>query len=184
MTARPALAALGWRIAADVNRTVGGGLASIELMRQSFGRTGWLRDADHALLVAVSRFTPGTNVLAYCAALGWMAHRASGVAVALVASSLPSAVLITVASALVVRLVSYPAVRVALAAATLLAAGLVLSSAWALLRPHALGPRRLWAASTVLVALALSLGLGWTPVRVLLVAAVWGGLLPPREDEL
>jgi chromate transporter len=182
MSGRPALAALGWRIAADVNRTVGGGLASIELMRQSFSRIGWLRDADHALLVAVSRFTPGTNLLAYCAGLGWMAHRAAGVAVALVASSLPSALLVTVASAIVVRLVSNPVVRLVLAAATLLAAGLVLSSAWALLRPHVLGPRRLWASSTVLVALALFLGLGWTPVRILLAAAVWGAFLPPREN--
>jgi chromate transporter len=179
---RPTLAALGWRIAADVNRTVGGGLASIELMRQSFSRTGWLRDADHALLVAVSRFTPGTNVLAYCAGVGWMAHRAAGVAVALVASSLPSAVLITVASAVVVRLVSNPVVRLVLAGATLVAAGLVLWSAWALLRPHVLGPRRLWASGTVLMALVLSLVFGWTPVRVLLLAAVWGALLPPREN--
>ncbi len=179
----PTLAELGWRIAADVNRTVGGGLASIELMRQSFSRTGWLRDADHGLLVAVSRFTPGTNVLAYCAGLGWMAHRAAGVATALVASSLPSALLITVASAIVSRLVSNPVVRLVLAAATLLAAGLILSSAWALLRPHVRGPRRLWAAGIVLVALALSLGLGLTPVRVLLVAAAWGALLPPREGE-
>jgi chromate transporter len=183
VTARPTLAELGWRIAADVNRTVGGGLASIELMRQSFSRTGWLRDADHALLVAVSRFTPGTNVLAYCAGVGWMAHRTAGVAVALVASSLPSALLITVASAIVVRLVSNPVVRLVLAAATLLAAGLILSSAWALLRPHVLGSRRFWAAGIVLVALALSLGLGVTPVRILLVAAVWGAVLPPREGE-
>jgi chromate transport protein ChrA len=104
------------------------------------------------------------------------------VAVALVASSLPSALLVTVASAIVVRLVSNPVVRLVLAAATLLAAGLVLSSAWALLRPHVLGPRRLWASSTVLVALALFLGLGWTPVRILLAAAVWGAFLPPREN--
>jgi chromate transport protein ChrA len=183
VSGRPTLAALGWRIAADVNRTVGGGLASIELMRQSFARTGWLRDADHALLVAVSRFTPGTNVLAYSAGLGWMAHRAAGVSVALIASSLPSAVLITVASAIVARLVSHPVVRLALAAATLLAAGLILSSAWALLRPHVTGSRRLWAAAVVLGALGLSLGLGLTPVRVLLMAAVWGALLPPREGQ-
>ncbi|HEY6508607.1 MAG TPA: chromate transporter, partial [Vicinamibacterales bacterium] len=125
----------------------------------------------------------GTNVLAYCAGLGWMAQRALGVAVALVASSLPSALLITVASAVVVRLVSNPVVRLVLAAATLLAAGLILSSAWALLRPHVRGPRRVWAAGIVVGALGLSLGLGLTPVRVLLVAAVWGALLPPPEGE-
>jgi len=181
VTARPTLAALTWRIAADVNRTVGGGHAAIELMRRSFARSGWLRDVDHALLVAVSRFTPGTNVLAYSAGLGWMSHRLGGVAAALLASSLPGALVVTVSSLIVSRLARYSAVRMALAAATLVAAWLILSSAWALVRPHVLGARRLWAIGTALAAVGL-FAAGVTPVRVLLVAAAWGLLFPVRGD--
>ena len=71
----PSLRALGWLVVRDVNRTVGGGMAAMELMRRSLARRGWLDDGEHGVLVAVSRFTPGTNVLAYCAALGWTHQR-------------------------------------------------------------------------------------------------------------
>ena len=50
-------------------------MASMELLRRTLGARGWLTDEGHALLVAVSRFTPGTNILAYCAALGWQLGR-------------------------------------------------------------------------------------------------------------
>ena len=89
-TTRPSLSAMGWRLAKDVNRTLGGGMASIELIRRSFERRGWLDETRHALLVAVSRFTPGTNVLAYSAALGWLVHGAAGAAVALAVGSIPA----------------------------------------------------------------------------------------------
>jgi chromate transporter len=182
VSARPRLAAMGWQLAKDSNKTLGGGMASIELIRRSFSSRGWLGDEEHGLLVAVSRFTPGTNVLAYCAALGWNAHRARGVVVALVAASVPGSLAVTLASAIVARLVSSPAVRVGLAVATLVAAGLILFSAWALVRPHVLGPRRLWSLA-IAVATAALFAAGITPVRVLLVAAVWGALTPAREEK-
>ena len=62
--------AAGWW-SRDVNRTVGGGMAAIELLRRSLTRRAGSTSGEHGVLVAVSRFTPGTNVLAYCAALGW-----------------------------------------------------------------------------------------------------------------
>jgi chromate transporter len=180
VSARPGLAALGWQLAKDSNKTLGGGMASIELIRRGFSSRGWLDDDEHGLLVAVSRFTPGTNVLAYCAGLGWNAHRAQGMAVALVAASVPSSLLVTLASAIVARLVSSPAVRIGLAVATLVAAGLILSAAWALVRPHVLGRRRLWSIAIAITTAGL-FAAGVTPVRVLLVAAVWGALTPARE---
>ena len=177
---RPPLSAVAWRLGLDANSTLGGGMASIELIRRSFERRGWLDETGHALLVAVSRFTPGTNLLAYCAGLGWLANGAAGAAVALAVASLPGAVIVTAFSAVIARLVAWPMVRVGLAAATLLAAALILSSAWALVRPHLSGPRRAWAL-TFAVAAAASFASGITPIRVLLIAAVIGALAPPRE---
>jgi chromate transporter len=181
VTGRPSLAALAWQIGLDANRTLGGGMASIELIRRSFEKRGWLDETGHALLVAVSRFTPGTNLLAYCVGLGWLVHRGAGAALALAGASIPGAVIVTVFSALVARLVAWPMVRAGLAAATLVAAVLVLSSAWALMRPHVFGARRVWALSFAVLAAAIFVS-GVSPIRVLLIAAVLGALSPPRED--
>ena len=55
----------------DANRTLGGGLAAMELLRRTASRAAGCDDAEHGVLVAASRLTPGTNVLAYCVGLGW-----------------------------------------------------------------------------------------------------------------
>ena len=89
MTGRPSLPTMGWQMVKDANRTLGGGMPAIEVMRRSFTRRGWLDDTGHGLLVAVSRFTPGTNLLAYCA--GWGGHRRiGGMAVAASGASIPA----------------------------------------------------------------------------------------------
>ena len=78
----------------DANRTLGGGMASMELMRRTFAQRGWIDDSEHALLVAVSRFTPGTNVLAYCAGARLVAGaRDRRRAVALAAASVPGSLI-------------------------------------------------------------------------------------------
>lgn len=186
MPESPQLGQIGWLVARDVNRTFGGGWAAIELLRRSCVRRGWLNDSGHAVLIAVSRLTPGTNLLAYTTGLGWTWGRLPGAIVALVASSLPSAVMIATLSATLARIDERPAIQFVLGIATLAASVLVLSSAWFLLRPYVRHARRAWLAIAVAVALTLSL-LGATPVRVLLTLAVWGALTPdrrPRSGEL
>ena len=76
----------------DVNRTLGGGFASMELLRRTFIANGSLDEMGNAGLVAVSRLTPGTNILAYCVGLGWSLHRWPGAMAALVAASLPAVI--------------------------------------------------------------------------------------------
>jgi chromate transporter len=171
---------VAWVVARDVNRTVGGGVASMELMRRSLGARGWLTDAEHALLIAVSRLTPGTNLLAYCATVGWTRHGLPGAVATLTAASLPSAVIAALLSAVLARVDGLPAVQVALAVLGLVAAALVLSAAWHLLAPFVRGRRPWWTAFGMAAAGALALA-GVTPIRVLLVLAVWGALTPERE---
>lgn len=168
---------LAWVVARDVNRTVGGGIAAIELLRRSFDGRGWVDASTHGLLVAVSRLTPGTNILAYCAAAGWRLHGWRGMLTALVAASLPGSLLIYALAATLVRLDRYLVVRMALSVGTLIAAALVFASAWALLKPYVRSTRR--ASAFVIVGIAAALAIvGWTPVRVLLVCAIVGALLP------
>ena len=125
----PSLQDLTWLVFRDVNRTLGGH-ASMELLRRTLGARGWLTDEEHALLVAVSRLTPGTNILAYCVALGWQVARWDGALVSLAAASAPASVVIALLSATLVQVDQHPIVRMAIAVALIVAAVLVFSTAW------------------------------------------------------
>jgi chromate transporter len=169
---------LAWLVLRDVNRTIGGGFAAIELMRRSAARDGWLDDRGHALLTAVSRLTPGTNVIAYSVGLGWLVSGWLGAAVALLAASVPASIIITVLAATIARIDQYPVVRLIVAVGVLVATALVAASAWQLVRPYltrAAAPR---AALIAAVAVVLML-IGATPVRTLLVAAAIGAFVGP-----
>jgi chromate transporter len=170
---------LAWIVARDVNRTVGGGMAAMELLRRSFDARKWVDGSTHGVFVAVSRLTPGTNILAYCAAVGWRLQGWPGTLAALAAASIPGALIVFGLAATLVRLDRYPVIRVALSVGMLVAAALVLSSAWSLLKPYLQSGR--WRIALLMGALAGGLYLaGLTPVRVLLVCASAGALLPVR----
>lgn len=169
----PSIRQLFWAVARDVNRTFGGGYAAMELMRRTFTRQGWLDDAGNALLMAVSRLTPGTNVLAYCVGLGWRLRGTAGAMAALVGGSLPASILIAVLAATVARVDQYRSVQIAIAVGSAIAVVLVFSAAWHLLRPYMFRPGRARTGVIVLVTVALLL-LDVTPVRILLVAAAVG----------
>ena len=182
---KPSLREIAWLVFYDVNRTLGG-LASMELLRRSLGARGWLTDQGHGLLVAISRVTPGTNILAYCVALGWQLAHWRGALVSLIAASVPASILIALLSATLARIDQYPLVRAVIAIALIVATLLVLSAAWNLLRPYVKGKSavRTGIIAAIVVGLAL---LQVTPIRVLLAAAVVGVMMaspePPRAAE-
>lgn len=165
-----------WLTLRDNLRTLGGGLAAMELMRRTAVRRGWLDDADNGVLVAASRLTPGTNVLAYCAGFGWRLHGAVGATAAVLAASVPGAVIVAALTAGLVEIDHFRSVRMLLALGTLVAAVLVLSSTWPLVRPHIRPGTRRWAAIIIVIAIVTML-LGATPVRTLLLAAAAGALI-------
>jgi chromate transport protein ChrA len=194
----PSLGELVSAIAYEANRTVGGGLVSIELLRRRFTARGWIDALSHGVFVAVSRFTPGTVVLAYVVMLGWRFHRWRGVLPALAVASVPGSLIVLALAATLAKIDRYATVRALLAVGILAASVLVLASAWHLIRPYLAkreGPKggapetgqprgghydaharvRVLVVAAVAVALAL---LGATPVRVLLVAAVVSMALP------
>jgi chromate transporter len=169
---KPSLKELTWFVARDVNRTLGG-LASMELLRRTMGDRGWLSADSHALLVAVSRITPGTTILAYCTALGWVFHGWQGAAVSLAAASIPASLLIAILTATLERIDQHPVVRVLIAVGLVIATLLVLSAAWNLLRPYVKETTAVRTGVIVMVAVGLMLA-GITPVRIMFVAAVVG----------
>ena len=175
-------------VAYEANRTVGGGLVSIELLRRRFTARGWIDAAAHGVFIAVSRFTPGTVVLAYVVMLGWRFHRWRGALLALAVASVPASLIVFALAATLAKIDRYAAVRTLLAVGILVASVLVLASAWHLIRPylakaqglpkggHDVDSRvRAFVVGAVAIVLVL---LGATPVRVLLVAAMVSMALP------
>jgi len=166
------LRTLGWLVFYDVNRTLGG-LASMELLRRSLGARGWMTDEGHALFVAISRLTPGTNILAYCVALGWQLAHWRGALISLAAASIPASILIALLSATLAQIDQYPLVRAIIAIALIVATLLVLVAAWNLLRPYIKGTNAVRTGIIAAIVVVLVL-MKVTPVRILLVAATFG----------
>jgi chromate transporter len=93
----PTLAAIARVFARHANTTFGGGSATIAVLRrQLVVRQAWLDDTEFDLGYALSRLTPGTNLLAFCTAAGWTARRWPGAVIALLAASLPYSILAVV----------------------------------------------------------------------------------------
>jgi chromate transporter len=160
----------------DVNRTLGGGLASMELLRRTFIANGSLNDEGNAGLIAVSRLTPGTNILAYCVALGWSLYRWEGSVAALAAASVPASLVICVLTMALVRVHEHAVVQMLLAIGVLIATLLVFSSAWSLLRPYLRRPA-MARVSIVAIAASAMLVADVTPVRILLLSAALGAAI-------
>ena len=175
----PSLRELVSSVAFETNRTVGGGLVSIELLRRRFTARGWLDAAVHGVFIAVSRFTPGTVVLAYVVMLGWRFHRWIGALLALAVASIPASLIVFALAVTLARVDQYATVRALLAVGILVAGVLVLGSAWHLVRPYLTRESGIRLTMIALIAVALVIA-GATPVRVLLVAAVVSAALPVR----
>ena len=76
------------------NTTFGGGYVTMAMLgRELVDLRRWITSEDYALAFALSRVTPGTNVIAFCAAAGWLVLGVSGAVAAVFASCAPSAAL-------------------------------------------------------------------------------------------
>jgi chromate transporter len=76
------------------NSTFGGGLPTIAaLQRELVEQHEWLSPEDYALAFSLARITPGTNVIAFCAAAGARIMGLRGALAGVLAETAPSAVL-------------------------------------------------------------------------------------------
>lgn len=182
---RPTLAAIAGVFARYANTTFGGGSATIAVLKdQILAKRGWINDADFDLSYALSRLTPGTNLLAFCTAAGWTTRRWLGAVVALLASSLPCSLLAVVVTMFYTELHGSTLFQAALRGALAAAVAIMGSTAWVFAQPHVkAAPRK--ALVIVPCAVALSLLGQLSPVKILLLAAAAGIAWPvePRAPE-
>jgi chromate transporter len=180
MTKLP-LARVFWTYFRLGNTTFGGGDPTMAaLQRELVDRHGWLKTEDHGLAFGLARVTPGTNVLAYCAATGWMLARLPGAFLAVAAVCAPAAVLAVWFVAAYETWVSIAAVNAAVSGIVAAAAGMMTAAGVSIIRSRATGPWR-WP-GLLLVAAAVTLTRTGTlsPFLVLVAAGIAGFLIGER----
>lgn len=171
----PRLREIGWLFLRIGNTTFGGGDPTMAaLHREMVERLGWITAEQYGLCFSLARITPGTNVLAFCAASAWLAGRWAGAIVAVTAACVPSAVLAVVLVHSYEAWSANAAVRAAVGGMTASVVGMMLASALLLFRSQT-RDAGLARGLLITVGSAVLVGwLGWSPVPVLALAAAAG----------
>lgn len=182
--AGPTLLGLARVLAASGNSTVGGGTATIvEIERDLIDRRGWISRVESRTAYAISRLTPGTNLLAYCVAVGWRLGGGPGAAVALFAVSLPGAVSAVLLTYALARWKTHPAVAAALAALLAAAVAIMIGAIWAMLRPFFRAREWPLPLAFALGGLLLAAFTSVSPLAILITAAAVGAAIPVSGSE-
>jgi chromate transporter len=166
------LAVLFFRL---VNFTFGGGDPTMAaLQREVVDQRNWLPPEKYGLAYALARVTPGTNVLAFSAAIAWFIRGWLGAVVAVMAGTIPCTILVVWLTYGYQQLKTNQFAVWAIEGMLASAVGMMLAAAWTLIRPEM--RRKTWFRTCVLAggAAVLSAGFGLVPIEVLALAAVLG----------
>jgi chromate transporter len=157
------------------NTTFGGGDPTITaLQRELVERRRAISPEQFAMVYALARITPGTNMLAFCAGAGWLLRGWRGAMLAVAAVTVPSSLLGIFLLEMFERLLANPMAALSIGAMIAAAVGLMFAGAWLLARPH-LTARS--AVRTILIASGafLAVWMNWlSPVQVLAAAGAVG----------
>jgi chromate transporter len=164
------------------NLTFGGGSATIAVLhRELVAKRGWIDESPFGLCYALSRLTPGTNLLSFCTGIGWLLRRLPGAIVALLAASVPCSVLAVILTMLFDQWSHNSAGGIAIHGAMAAVVGITVTTSWSISKPYIRLTNWLRQLLFIGAAFALNAFLSVAPVRVLLVAAIIGFFLPLRE---
>ncbi len=149
--------------------------------RELVSRKGWISADQYGLSYGLARITPGTNLLAFCAAAGWFIRRLPGALIVVAAVTVPSAVLAVILTHSYQQLRAHPAAMGAFNGMVAAAVGMMAAAAWLLIRSQAAGSSWLRPVMLVAGALILSLGFSVSPIPVLALAAIAGFVWPEPD---
>ncbi len=180
---RPSLGSIASVFARYANTTFGGGSATIAVLRrQIVEHRAWVEPSEFELAYALSRLTPGTNLLAFCTASGWIARRGRGAIVALLAASLPCSILAVLITVFYDQLHGNVVFEAALAGALAAAVSIMAATAWVFAEPHVRAAP--WKAAIIVPGtVAIRLGAQLSPIAILAIAAVVGLAWPVAKPE-
>jgi chromate transporter len=182
-TSRPRLIEIVSVFARYGNLTFGGGSATIGvLQREIETKRPWITRDQFRLCYGLSRLTPGTNLLAFCTAVGWLTRGWPGAAVALVAASLPCSLVAVAVTALFELWTRNPWAKVALHGALAAAVGIIFYTCWHLTRSNLRRSNWVRLACVLAAFIMLQSVFALAPIRVLLVAAAVGAIWPKESN--
>jgi chromate transporter len=124
---------------------------------------------------------PGTNLLAFCVAVGWSLLGWPGALLAVLSLSVPSAALVIWFTRLYEAWHTHPLAQTVIRGLLAATIGIIVASAWALVRPALTSSK--WLRPVVIVTGAMILALRYSvpPLRVLALAALVGLIWREKE---
>ena len=186
---RPTLAALTGVFFKVGNTTFGGGPPTMAALQRVFvDRYGWLTNEEYGLSYALARVTPGTNVMAFCAATGWQILGWGGAIAGALSPTLPSAVIAVLITIGYENWRTNPLAFAAINGTVAAVAGMMLATVYSLVKPHVGGLRGASLIRSVR-AIAISGGaflalwkFGLTPLQIIALVLVIGLLWQDPTD--
>lgn len=179
----PTLRELAAAFVVQGNFTYGGGSATIATLHHEIvDKRRWLTEEPFQLSYALSRLTPGTNLLAFSACIGYLLRRSRGALVTLLAGSIPCAAMAFALTALYSFWSRNAFVHVAIHGALAAAIAVVFMTGVTLIRPHWRTASRARIAVFVVGSFTAVEFLGLSPLQVLLLAALGGGVWTVRNQ--
>lgn len=167
---KPSLGALSGVYFKIGNSTFGGGDPTMALLQHELIHREWITREDFALAYSLARITPGTNVLAFCAATGARVLGFRGALLAVLAVTGPSAILAILLTRGFEAWRTNPWAMAAIGGTVAAVSGMMWASVWLLIRPY-VGLRAAVISAGAFIA-------SWifhvTPVPVILAAALVG----------
>jgi chromate transporter len=171
---RPRFASLT-RLFARVGITVfGGGDPTIAILQREFYQRDWITPEKFAVAFGLARLTPGTNVLAFCAATGWYLLGLGGAVAAVLAITIPASVLVVWLTRAYDLTERYPLAEAVANALLAAAVGTMVGAALLLVRAQCAKGRWLRPVGIATGAFLLAYFVKLSPLQVIAVAAAVG----------
>jgi chromate transporter len=178
----PSLTRIALAFARYANLTLGGGSATTAtLHRELVEKRHWLNEDQFGLCFALGRITPGTNLLAFCTGFGWLLREAAGAVIALLASSMPCAIMVAGLTALFSIWRDSEIAQAAIHGAVAAAVGITIKTVWTIAKPYFKGSGRWRVILVGVTAFLLYVVAHIPPIEVLIGAGAVGAFLPVRS---
>src|SRR4030081_3765672 len=157
------------------NLTFGGGEPTMSVFfRELVVSRDWLTRERYGLIYSLARATPGTNILAFCAGVGWEVARWRGALVAVLSASVPCAAAVVWFTYAYSLWRSNPLAMSAIGGTLAAAVGMMAGAAVQLLRPRRQPGSRFRTVAIFAAGFLLSFGLNMAPIQVLALGALAG----------
>jgi chromate transporter len=171
------------------NTTFGGGYVTIGMLgRELVDMRRWITPEKFDLAFALARVTPGTNLIAFCAAIGALICGVAGAIGAVLALTAPSSALAVLIMYVFERWQGNRIAMAAIGGTVAAVAGMMWATIWVILKPHMGGmtmqgmTRNLQVVLIAGGAFVASRMFGFTPLPLILAGTLLGFLWKDAKD--